>query len=189
MTDEPRYIEFLRESNAIEGVYDERSLADAIEAWQYLIKKKKIGLATILKAHRMLMRNTDLAMHEKGALRKIPVYIGGHEALRHGLIPQCMKGWVIEANVKAFDFETIKKLHVRFEQIHPFVDGNGRIGRMLMNWQVVRQLREVPIVIRESGRQRYYDWFRAEPQHGPGSKCPIDFCPACRAIDEGTHDI
>lgn len=160
MNNEPQYITFLRESNAIEDVFDERSLEDAIEAWKFLIKKKKIGVLTILKAHRMLMRNTDLKMHEKGALRKIPVWIGGHEALSWDQVPERLKSWARDINVRAFDFGTIKDAHVRFERIHPFVDGNGRIGRMLMNWQVCNHLHLLPMVIKASERQSYYQWFK-----------------------------
>jgi len=51
-----------------------------------------------------------------------------------------------------------KKLHVHYEAIHPFIDGNGRTGRMFMNyWRVKVGL---PIlVIKELERHEYYEWF------------------------------
>ena len=54
-----------------------------------------------------------------------------------------------------------KDMHVRFEKIHPFVDGNGRTGRMLM-WLHEYWLGREPTLIRsnEADRHYYYQWFR-----------------------------
>jgi len=49
-------------------------------------------------------------------------------------------------------------MHINFEKIHPFIDGNGRIGRMLLNWQRVKLGLPV-LVIKESEKQEYYKWF------------------------------
>ena len=50
--------------------------------------------------------------------------------------------------------------HAKFENIHPFTDGNGRTGRMLMNYFLV-QHRHPPIVIHEEDRKRYYEALEA----------------------------
>jgi Fic family protein len=48
--------------------------------------------------------------------------------------------------------------HVKFEKIHPFEDGNGRIGRILLNWQRVKA--GLPILtIYEKDKHAYYKWF------------------------------
>jgi len=49
--------------------------------------------------------------------------------------------------------------HIHFEKIHPFVDGNGRMGRILMNWQRVKVGLQ-PLIIWASERQAYYAWFK-----------------------------
>ena len=54
--------------------------------------------------------------------------------------------------------DKITENHVKFESIHPFVDGNGRTGRLLMNW--IRIKIGLPIlVIKESEKFEYYKWF------------------------------
>lgn len=187
--DEPLYIQFLRESNAIEGVYDDVSLMQAIVAWQYLIRRKRMSVGIILKAHKTLMLHSKLAPNEKGYLRRCQVVVGGYEAPYWMQVPELMKEWCKDVMVRPHTLEAVKDMHVRFEKIHPFVDGNGRIGRMLLNWQICLQLGGVPMVIKESERHEYYKWFR-EPlptdiaHHGAGSGCPIDMCSQCRAVDD-----
>ena len=54
-----------------------------------------------------------------------------------------------------------KEMHIRFEKIHPFVDGNGRTGRILMWWHEIKNGQE-PTLIRsnEADRHYYYQWFQ-----------------------------
>ena len=55
--------------------------------------------------------------------------------------------------------EEIKKWHIMFEHIHPFEDGNGRTGRILMNIQRLKI--GLPIlIIYEKHKFKYYDWFK-----------------------------
>lgn len=56
--------------------------------------------------------------------------------------------------------ERVARFHLEFESIHPFNDGNGRIGRILINWQLAR-LGFPPLIISNKGKQKYYDTFSA----------------------------
>jgi Fic family protein len=54
--------------------------------------------------------------------------------------------------------DQIARFHLEFETIHPFNDGNGRVGRILINWQLAR-LGFPPIIIRNKGKEKYYNTF------------------------------
>ena len=74
-----RVEEFLRESNAVENVWDEESFQQALKAWHYLIQWDKLTIQNILKTHAILMKG-KLDKQEIGAWRRCAVWIGGHEA-------------------------------------------------------------------------------------------------------------
>jgi len=158
---------FLRESNAIEGVYDADSLQQAIFAWEFLKKQKEISTGTILKLHKILMLHQKLRPDQKGYFRTCQVWVGGREGLSWPLVQSAMSQWVFNANDilvngknedEGFLARVIREQHIKFEGIHPFVDGNGRTGRMLMDWQRLKV--GLPIeIIKESKKGDYYKWF------------------------------
>lgn len=180
--------EFLTESNAIEGVYGIDALLQAQKAWDYIIKKPKLNLGRILEAHKILMRGQKLKMKYRGVLRTEDVAIGkweiigvdGDKLLKKFTktgevkpwqeVPELMQKWIHDVNT-LIEFkdkwvkdhgqheERIKTLHIEFEHIHGFMDGNGRLGRLLMNWQRIKV--GLPIlIIYESEKSNYYQWFK-----------------------------
>lgn len=153
-------IDFLDESNAIEGVYDIKSLEQAVFAWRFLREQEKMSPHVILKTHKILMLHQPLYPNEKGYFREVPVYIGGREAMPQHLIWEAIRQWCEEVNTDILGMRRLwKQRHVEYETIHPFVDGNGRTGRMFMNWQRIRQ--GLPIlVIKSDERHKYYEWFK-----------------------------
>jgi len=66
----------------------------------------------------------------------------------------------IDTHCDAKTDETIKKAHIAFEKIHPFEDGNGRVGRIILNFQRVKA--GLPILVIHTGKeqQEYYKWFK-----------------------------
>ncbi len=169
MTKPNNITEFLRESNAIEFVYDEQSLVDAQKAWKYLSGVKKLTVSSILKTHAILMEHQDISDKDKGNFRTQPVWIGNGEAKPWWTVPELMDSWIANANDVVINGQNenpiyleriIKEHHVNFEAIHPFCDGNGREGRLLFSWERIRV--GLPIlVILEAEKYKYYDWFRA----------------------------
>lgn len=155
--------EFLKESNAIEDVYGEDSLKQAERAWEYLVEQDKLTAFVIQKAHWYLMEHQLLEEKYKGHFRDVAVWIGGKKAIHYSLVPSFMEVWLEDVATSVLvpgkGGGNIKVDHVEFEKIHPFVDGNGRIGRMLMNWERVKV--GLPIlVIKESEKRDYYKWFK-----------------------------
>lgn len=162
-------IEFLSESNAIEGVFDDGSLDQARKAWDFLIKQPKLTVAVILQTHKIMAKGSALKENEIGFFRRVPVYIGGHEAVDSTKIPDLIDSWLldVETSIKipGQDGNNIKLDHIEYERIHGFCDFNGRTGRIFMNWQRVRA--GLPLLVIKAdwpenpGEQRsYYSWFR-----------------------------
>ena len=177
-------LEFLRESNNIEREYGETAFTDAVEAWRYAVKNcKNITLKYVLKIHGLLMENIGPAI--AGKVRDCDVYIGQQHKMfiNKALIEDDIKALVDVMNndLKAMRSEPdIKKeekakaLHVWFESIHPFVDGNGRTGRILYN--IHRLKAGLPLHIIHTGYDQweYYKWFNnsyTNPHKGPCKKC------------------
>ena len=61
--------------------------------------------------------------------------------------------------------ERIARFHLEFEGIHPFIDGNGRTGRLVMNLELIRE-GYPPINVKYTDRRRYYDAFDAYYRDG-----------------------
>jgi fido (protein-threonine AMPylation protein) len=149
-------LQFLEQSNWIEGVYDPPSLDDAVRAWKYLKKQTMLTIDVVEIVHRLLMKNKSLPPEELGAYRKSEVTIGGRMGLNAVMIPQAMDVWLNNANLTP---SLWKEHHVQFEKVHPFIDGNGRTGRMFMNWERLKAGLPV-LVIKEEDKNAYYFWFQ-----------------------------
>jgi Fic family protein len=153
--------EFLRESNAVEGVYSEEAFKYALMAFTYLKKYNTLTLENVLQCHKILMRKLNKAI--AGKLRTVNVYVGGDAKIDHKKVESELTKWFRNAspiaNPSRFkDFKDIKRSHVDFENIHPFEDGNGRVGRIIMLWHGVKTGVWIPIIY-EDTKHHYYKWF------------------------------
>jgi len=150
-----KVLKFLEQSNAIEGVYGADSLLEAYNAWEFIIEEKELTLSNIKKTHKILMKNEELSPDDKGYFRKKAVFVGSREGAVWYHLPVTMLYWLTYVNERTYNW---KNLHIRYEQIHPFIDGNGRTGRIFMNWHRLKT--RLPImVIEEAKKKEYYKWF------------------------------
>ncbi len=91
-----------------------------------------------------------------GAYKKKPNEVGGRETALPEEVSDRMKSLLTEYNTKdAKTLENILDFHVRFERIHPFQDGNGRIGRMIMFKECLKY-NIVPFIIEDDLKMYYY---------------------------------
>jgi Fic family protein len=149
--------DYIHQSNLIEG-YDD-AMADEYSAavWRWLIRQPKLSEAVICTVQqRITSFQHDLKKEWRGQYRKIPVWVGGREVIMPSRINEAMDNWIIRST----GYDPIEG-HIIFEKIHPFVDGNGRTGRMLMWWQQ-RQRGEPLKYIPFNDRQSYYKWFSTD---------------------------
>lgn len=149
--------QYILESNLIEGVEDPQEVSKSIDVWKYLIELDHLSVSTICTSHFVIMKNL-LDYTKIGSWRPYNVQVGTYIAPHYHEVPMLMNGWI--KNMENYMNLDPKDMHVLFEYIHPFVDGNGRIGRLLMWWHEAK-LGRIPTLITYKNRNLYYDWFRS----------------------------
>ena len=134
---------------------------DAKNAY-YAVKEMLLPFAETVIDEEWIKNANGYIRHMQGDYRDTAVYIGNlSEAVYYPPdpqdVPKLMKNWLGEANIGAVTvkeiFEKIAADHVRFERIHPFSDGNGRTGRMIINQQLINN-GLLPISIQPTGKYR-----------------------------------
>lgn len=119
-----------------------------------LEKKEELTLKIILKWHKELFQNTkpDIA----GRLRNYLVGVGGYRAPDWQEVKNLMKDLInfYRKNKKMNPVELAARMHYRFEKTHPFGDGNGRVGRLVMNY--ILWYNSYPMIIIEYKKRKSY---------------------------------
>lgn len=150
--------EHIRHSNLIESVDDPEEDKISLAAWKWLREQKDIGMKELLELHRQITQR-QLPPSQSGKLRKVMVMVGGYTPPAPMIAEMQMKEWlgILHSSWKSVD---PRDMHVSFERVHPFIDGNGRTGRMLMWWHEAK-LGDLPTLIKsdEADRRNYYQWF------------------------------
>lgn len=152
-------MEWIRHSNLIENVDDHKEDARSEKAYRWLMKQE-LNLNTIRTVHDMVMLK-KLEQRERGRWRQCGVIVGGRLCPSYSSVPGLMDAWMT-CYSKSGTEEMIRQAHIEFEKIHPFVDGNGRTGRMILNWQREKAGFK-PLLIRYDARGEYYQWFKEKP--------------------------
>ena len=176
-------VEYTYNSNAIEGntltlretdlvlkglTIDKRPLKDHMEAvghkeaFEFVSKLVKenvtISERIIKQIHYLVLADKK---EDRGVYRRIPVHIMGayHEPVPPYLIEPKMEQLLHDfAENNEHIVTKLARFHIEFEGIHPFIDGNGRTGRLLVNLELMKA-GYPPIDIKFTDRIAYYDAF------------------------------
>lgn len=176
-------VEYTYNSNAIEGntltlretdlvlkglTIDQKPLKDHMEAVGHkeafdfvreLVRDNiPIGESIIKQIHYLVLADKK---DDRGVYRRVPVHIMGaqHEPVQPYLIQPKMEQLLDEfAHSKEHIVTKMARFHIEFEGIHPFIDGNGRTGRLLVNLELMKA-GYPPIDIKFTDRIAYYNAF------------------------------
>lgn len=148
---------FLRESNAIEGVHEEKAVETAHKAWKEIKHEEEMTKSIIKKVHEILLENRQPEI--AGEYRDCHVRVNTDRPPGPDKVPELMDELVSstpETHLEAIDW------HIRFEKIHPFADGNGRAGRLIYLWHCYSHQNHDPIIWRADDRHGYYSLFNTK---------------------------
>lgn len=142
-------------------IFEAKNLARVVSYIEKRAKEQELTLDVILSLHKMLILNIrdDIAgRFRKGDER---VRVGSHIAPPSKEIIERLEKMLEDYNASSHEniIKRIARLHLAFEYTHPFIDGNGRIGRVINNYLLIRE-GFVPINIKFIDRKKYYDAFR-----------------------------
>lgn len=188
-------IEYTYNSNAIEGnaltlretdmvlkglTIDQKPLKDHMEAighkeaFEYISDLVKdnvpVNESIIKQIHYLVLADKP---QDRGMYRKVPVSILGakHTPVQPYLIePKLQELLKWYSNDKKDFITKLARFHIEFEAIHPFIDGNGRTGRLLVNLELMK-LGYPPIDIKFIDRMAYYSAF--DSYHVKGNLKPM----------------
>ena len=176
-------IEYIYNSNAIEGntltlretdlvlrglTIDRKSLKEHLEvighkeAFDYVrqlvSENTQLSEEVIKNIHYLVLADKKA---DRGIYRRVPVRIMGaaHEPVQPYLIIPKMEELLEQYKTSKEDIVTkLARFHIEFESIHPFIDGNGRTGRLLINLELIKA-GYPPIDIKFTDRLKYYEAF------------------------------
>jgi Fic family protein len=142
-------------------LFEARNLARVVSYMEKRAKEQELTLEVILSLHKMLISNIRDDIAGRFRQGNEMVRVGSHIAPPPQEIVPRLTNMLSLYNASSHEniVKRIAKLHLAFEYTHPFIDGNGRIGRVLNNYLLIRE-GFVPINIKFIDRSRYYDAFK-----------------------------
>jgi Fic family protein len=142
-------------------IYEAKNLARVTEYVETKAKEAELSVPTILSLHHMLIGNINASIagrfRQKDEWVRVGAHIGADPKDVERLVGEVLS--LYHADREQHITARIARLHLAFESIHPFCDGNGRIGRVINNYALIRE-GYVPINIAFADRARYYSAFR-----------------------------
>ncbi|MCK5510668.1 Fic family protein [Candidatus Parcubacteria bacterium] len=151
----------------IREIYEAKNLARVFEYIKKKLKNLEINNEVILFLHNMLISTINENIAGRYRQKKEFVRVGTHIAPAPEKIEKMMKKILLKYSsaIDTFVVDKIADFHLDFETIHPFCDGNGRIGRVLINLQLMHT-GFPPIIIRDKKKVDYYKTLKEYQRSG-----------------------
>ena len=146
---------------SVREVFEAKNLARIVEFTRTKAADSELTKDVMLLLHQMLMDVIDDAIAGRFRRRGEYVRVGTHIAPAPERVEPMVDDVLVEysSDLDSYCLDKIARFHLDFETVHPFCDGNGRIGRVILNSQLLR-LGLPGLVIRNSDKDIYYRAFR-----------------------------
>lgn len=146
---------------SLREVFEAKNLARVVEYVRSTGRTTELDHDRLLFLHQMLLAGIDDAIAGRFRTTGEYVRVGTHVAPAPEDVERLIKAALTDysSDLSSYFLEKIARFHLEFEFIHPFNDGNGRIGRVLVNYQLT-QLGLPPLIVRTKEKQDYYAAFR-----------------------------
>ena len=153
--------QMLSRNVSVREVFEAKNLARVMEYKRTRVKDSELNNDLLLRLHQMLIGGIDDAIAGRFRQQGEYVRVGPHIAPAPERVERMMDNILIEysSDLGSYFLDKIGRFHLDFETIHPFCDGNGRLGRVIINFQLL-QLGLPRLIIRNSEKERYYRAFR-----------------------------
>ncbi len=153
---------------SVREVFEAKNLARVTQYKRAKAKDSELNKDLMALLHQMLIGGIDDAIAGRFRQQGEYVRVGTHIAPAPEHVERMIDNILIEysSDLGSWFLDKIARFHLDFETIHPFCDGNGRMGRVLINFQLL-QLGLPRLIIRNSEKERYYRAFR---DYGDGKK-------------------
>lgn len=146
---------------SLREVFEAKNLARVISYKRNKSESNELTKEHILLLHQMLIGGIDDAIagrfRKQGEFVRVGTYIAPAPEHVERMMDEILSEYYSDMN--SYFLEKMAKFHLDFESVHPFCDGNGRMGRALINFQL-REFGFPRIIVRDKGKQEYYQAFR-----------------------------
>jgi len=148
-------------------LFEAKNLARVVSYIDKGSKEQELGPEVILSLHKMLLSNIRDEIAGRFRMGDERVRVSSHIAPPAQEIDGSFQKMFSEYNATSHEniIKRIARLHLAFEYLHPFMDGNGRIGRVINNYLLIRE-GFVPINIKFIDRMKYYNAFKEFDEKG-----------------------
>ena len=145
---------------SVREVFEAKNLARVTGYIRTKSEESEISKETILLLHRMLIGGINDGIAGRFRAKGEYVRVGTHVAPAPENVERMIEATLLQytSDHSSYFLDKIAKFHLEFETIHPFNDGNGRIGRSLINYQLQR-LGFPSVIVRDREKKEYYQAF------------------------------